>query len=125
MKKFFFWICISFLLFISIVLLFQQKKEQKNFNISERILHSVTITPNISVSHISKTLFVPYWTINKTMNISGYDRIIYFGITANTTGIIREDPGYINIDRFLLATTSGAKRLLGVRMLNTDSNKKI
>lgn len=126
MKQFFFWIFVVVLLSISSFLLFTQREQHTNSFKFEKSVQA-PITPTVRpISHVTKTLFVPYWAVGQKVNTSGYDQLIYFGITANTTGIATNDPGYSSIDHFFAATSStSAKRLLGIRMITTDVNEQV
>lgn len=71
----------------------------------------------------SKTIFVPYWAADDKP-ITGYDRYIYFGITANYLGIDRSEAGYLKRDKFV-TLTAGKDSLLTLRLLNDEFNKEL
>lgn len=69
-------------------------------------------------------IFVPYWTIDEDVRSTPYDKLIYFGITADKDGIVTDDDGYKQLENFV--RNAGSKeKLLAVRMLNTDKNLSI
>lgn len=115
--------------FFIFVLFYKPQTSQKR--ISTKI--SSIIMPAISPSSaspvniaVTKTLFVPYWTMGKDIiDITGYDQLVYFGVTVDTNGINTDDQGYKNLDTFFAKTTTSSKRLLGVRMINSDSNTTV
>lgn len=86
---------------------------------------SPTQIPTSSVdTSIKETsaIFVPYWDLSpSSTNFSQYDKIIYFGISANTNGVETNEVGYRNIEAFLSAVPSDKKKLLTLRMLNTEA----
>ncbi|MGH7245730.1 MAG: glycoside hydrolase family 18 protein [Candidatus Levyibacteriota bacterium] len=69
-------------------------------------------------------LFVPYWTL-ASLDKRIYQKLIYFGITANTTGIDTAEDGYKNIGKFISLTSKNQETLLAVRLINTDVNQKL
>lgn len=88
-------------------------------------------TPNTSpaqkVVHtdvVSQVLFVPYWTLHdQLLDDSTYDSSMYFGISAGVDGIIQDD-GFEKADDFLTHSQAG-KKLLVIRMLDSEVNSKI
>lgn len=73
----------------------------------------------------SKALFIPYWTVGKEkIESSGYDKLIYFGITPTEDGITT-DTGYKNIDTFNSIADEKTEKQLAVRMINSDLNSTI
>jgi spore germination protein YaaH len=58
-------------------------------------------------------------------DLNKYDRVIYFGVTANSGGINREEAGYKNIGVFAAQAPAGKKKYLTVRMLDFDTNINI
>lgn len=73
----------------------------------------------------SSVIFVPYWTVGNFSNLNEYDSLIYFGIAADTDGIIRNEAGYENIDQFMALGSSDQKKFLAVRMIDAALNSKI
>src|SRR3989338_9578866 len=70
----------------------------------------------------TSAIFVPYWYVSAPNTyFSQYDRIIYFGVSANTNGVDRNEVGYQSIEAFLSAVPDDKKRLLTLRMLNTEA----
>lgn len=76
------------------------------------------------VSKLSKSVFVPYWNISNTSELSQYDSVIYFGVSANKDGIIKEDQGFANVSKFI-QSTDNSKKYLTLRMLNAEDNLDI
>lgn len=69
----------------------------------------------------ARSLFVPYWNVESLQNLKEYDRLIYFGITVNETGVNRDDQGFANMQKFS-SQTAGIPTLLTLRMLDSDTN---
>lgn len=84
---------------------------------------SITTTPvPVSISHTA--LFVPYWTLSSGIEKS-YSEYIYFGITANTEGIVHNEAGYTGIPTFTKNVPATSKKILGIRLTNTAINEAI
>ena len=77
------------------------------------------------VGNISKSIFVPYWSLNSELQLNPYDRIIYFGISTNESGVNKEEVGYKNLEKFSSLNFINSKKYLTLRMTNTDDNLKI
>lgn len=77
------------------------------------------------VGKITKSLFVPYWSLESEFNSNIYDRVIYFGISTNESGINKEEAGYKNLEIFSSINFINSKKYLTLRMLNTEDNLKI
>lgn len=84
-----------------------------------------TPTPIVSKGQLQKILFVPYWSLDNQIPVSLYDTVVFFGIAVSKTSIDTTDPGYNAIPRFIAETKGSRKRLLTVRMINTDINNAI
>jgi spore germination protein YaaH len=67
------------------------------------------------------SVFVPYWAMPDSSLKNQYDSLYYFGVTADTNGIIKDDAGYENLEKFA-ATQNGLPTYLTLRMLDTDTN---
>jgi spore germination protein YaaH len=80
-----------------------------------------------SLSGGAQSLFVPYWTLkNEPIDTSGFDTLIYFGITPAEIGINTSEPGASNIERFRSSLADSTKtKLLTLRMLNNQNNLSI
>jgi len=89
----------------------------------ERSVKVSTLSTRNQPVHQKKTLFVPYWTISNEPLDNTYDTYIYFGTEANADGTMTKDTAYKAIDRFLAVTNKKKQRLLGIRMINTDTNQ--
>jgi spore germination protein YaaH len=91
------------------------------------------VSPNSEVTTVptqftarpeTTSLFVPYWSVNKTLDASSYNQIIYFGITPTTAGINTKDAGFLRLKTFVLQTT-GSSTLLTLRMLDNTINSAV
>jgi spore germination protein YaaH len=76
------------------------------------------------VNTITESVFVPYWNISNTSELSQYNSVMYFGISATKDGINKEDQGFANITKFVQSTTN-THTYLTLRMLNAESNLEI
>lgn len=95
-----------------------QKQESTQFN---------TPTPESNaapVDEVEESVFVPYWNMTNLSEINDYDTAIYFGVSVTEDGINRTDQGFTNISTFT-SNTSHNKKLLTIRMLDTDTNLQI
>jgi spore germination protein YaaH len=71
----------------------------------------------------TQSLFVPYWALTeKTADTTAYNEYIYFGVAATTNGIDMVEQGATNASDFISFVPAGKKKLLGVRMVNTETN---
>ena len=75
---------------------------------------------------VSRSVFVPYWSLDQEkIDISGYDKIIYFGITASYNGINKSEQGYSNLRKFNSIIPEKKEKLLALRMINEDINDSV
>ncbi len=77
------------------------------------------------VGEISKSIFVPYWSLIQNSNLNIYDRVIYFGIKGDENGIDTGDIGYKSLEKLNLLNFGKAKKYLTVRMSDATKNLKI
>lgn len=73
----------------------------------------------------NRMVFVPYWNIPSDENFSDYDSLIYFGITPEKTGELKDDIGLSGVETFVDETSPQKKRYITLRMLNTETNIEI
>lgn len=72
------------------------------------------------------SLFVPYWTIQDSDLINtDYNEYLYFGVTPTTSGINTDEAGYAQLEQFSANVPQGKKKLLVLRMLDSENNTKI
>jgi spore germination protein YaaH len=71
-----------------------------------------------------RSVFVPYWTLNRIPIGKEYDQAIYFGITPTLNGINTAEPGYNALDTFHEEAV-GKEKILTLRMLDNTNNFKI
>ncbi|MBI2443030.1 MAG: hypothetical protein HYV40_03950 [Candidatus Levybacteria bacterium] len=85
----------------------------------------VTTGPSVAQEKVTRSLFVPYWTVsNAQIDTSGYDTVIYFGITPTLEGIDENEMGYKKLALFQQHVRS-SDRLLTLRMLDRETNLAI
>src|SRR5438034_3603402 len=115
---------LSFLVFVAFYLLSQHsvKKEEKVLSSSPRVTISKDL--HTTAQPITKTLFVPYWTVGDGKIDGGYSTQVYFGVIGDKNGIVTTDAGYENIDSFM-ANSSSPKKLLTVVMTDSDINASV
>lgn len=83
-------------------------------------------TPTIVVRPVQTMLFVPYWTLAQNTSMQKYDSLIYFGITADDSGITKSDTGYKQIPGFMqIANQTSGKKLLTLSLVNQKINEEI
>lgn len=90
-----------------------------------------TPTPSIKILKETSAVFVPYWDIpsitgneNQTQIYDPYTDLYYFGISANSNGVNKNDPGYLNLQKFT-DSAANTNRYLTLRMLDVDENSII
>lgn len=109
---------------------FQSAKKKIKSDFGQPVASSVkpTISPTIVIvvkNNEEKTsVFVPYWTVSSKFDADDFDRLIYFGIFANSSGVDESEAGYENMRRFV-AAAKGNKTLLTLRMLDSTANAAI
>ncbi len=126
MKKFSAWLLLLvILLFLSYLVIFNSK-EQTLSPISQN-QPSVTLGSTITSTTSPKitSLFVPYWALSNQKIQSNSDELIYFGITPTANGIDTDEIGYKTIPLFIQDADASQKKLLVVRMINSDQNLSI
>jgi len=83
---------------------------------------SITVQPKL-VGPEKQSIFVPYWSLKeKTNDQTVYDKYIYFGIAPNSFGIDETDSGTVSLKKFLTFVPNNKKKLLAVRMIDSDQN---
>ncbi|MDP3974408.1 MAG: glycosyl hydrolase family 18 protein [bacterium] len=106
-----------------------------NFNVENKVIVKDSVKNKTSqitktdekpyVGKIFNSLFVPYWSLESDFNSNSYDRVIYFGISTNESGVNKEEVGYKNLEKFSSLNFINSKKYLTLRMTNTDDNLKI
>lgn len=114
---------------VGVVLVLTNQNNSRLFSIpkNKNGIDSVSPTPpNQHATVVSKSLFVPYWTMGKSvLQIDGFDKLIYFGITADTNGINKQDQGYARLATFQRLSKNTSQPILAVRMTDSSINSKI
>lgn len=83
-----------------------------------------TITP--VTQKMSTALFVPYWSLtNAKIQKGDFDTLIYFGISANSSGIDTDDLGYKKLSEFTRLLPANTPTVLTVRMIDSAVNSKV
>lgn len=94
--------------------------------IKSTVVVSPTLNPSIVPQKILKQyLFIPYWSFGKTIDASGYDPLIYFGIGVNEKGIELNDKGYENLTKFVSLTPQSSSKILAIRMVDHEINSQV
>lgn len=106
------------LLAIAVFTVFAQKENRK-IALNKNIIPSPS---QVKQTHKQTTsLFIPYWSLSDTnADFDNYDQLLYFGITPTKTGINTDDAGYLRLDKFVSQAGENRKKILVLRML--DSN---
>ncbi|MEO6508602.1 MAG: glycosyl hydrolase family 18 protein [Patescibacteria group bacterium] len=116
-------LCIAITVATLYFLYVKNNSEQSTKNtqtISQKISPTSTPTP----MKVTRSIFVPYWQLSADSDYSLYDTLYYFGISANSSGIDKSDPGFINLKKFT-SSAQDKKRYLTLRMLDVDDNLSI
>ena len=87
-------------------------------NRSKKAKIKVSLSPEI------KSIFVPYWSLDEGLVSSNYDRYFYFGITADSQGVERQEVGFQKLNSFV-KLTEGKNSYLVLRLLDDDFNKRL
>ncbi|MDA1316832.1 MAG: glycosyl hydrolase family 18 protein [bacterium] len=95
---------------------------QSDSNQKEERTHQFTE----SVNTTSSSIFIPYWKIPQSSDdLSEYDRLIYFGVAPDSSGIMIQDSGFKNIDSFVESTKENQEKILTIRMLDDEVSLSI
>jgi len=116
-----------FVVLVFVFLTYDKFSEKKTF-VNKTLDDSKSSTPNFDkpyVGVVTKTLFVPYWSLKSQNSINNYDRVVYFGITGTEKGIDFDEVGYKNLQDFASLNLDNSKTYLAIRMTNTEENLKI
>ncbi len=90
------------------------------------VVNPIFPTPTSTVVQATKrALFVPYWTLDGKVIPAGYDTAVYFGITADASGIDTTEDGYKDIGKFVQSVRSHQKTLLSVELLDQNIDEKL
>lgn len=116
------------LLFVFLLLFFRNVSNdnlnRSSFSPSPTVFDKKIFPSPVISQKEKKILFVPYWSIGKS-EIEGYDELIYFGIAASKNGINKEEEGYKNIYEFLSVAGKTGKKLLAIRMIDSQINSRV
>lgn len=84
-------------------------------------------TPTPEVTSTSKSLFVPYWSLNQNtvLPTDQYDKFIYFGVLGNSSGIVKNDPGYSGLAEFSTLLNKKKESILAIRMVDHQTNTSV
>ncbi len=111
------------------LLYYSRPASPKKTIVKETVIQSTaTLQPLPTAIPASRaaSIFIPYWSqLSENDVFSGYDRLIYFGLTANRSGIVSTDPGYTNFEAFLTLPARGMEKWVTIRMLDSDLNTNI
>lgn len=62
------------------------------------VIKSSEINKNLPLT-VSKSVFIPYWALGQDdLSIIPYDKIYYFGVTIDSNGVIKDEPGYKGLE---------------------------
>ncbi|TMI85814.1 MAG: hypothetical protein E6H08_21960 [Bacteroidetes bacterium] len=104
---------------------FLQKHLEKNNSSYVQPLN-VSFSPAPQVQHEKTALFVPFWTIDKTIfDKENYSALIYSGVIANENGIDTTGQTYSKLTDFLLQSDQNKKKLLTIQMTNALVNTRV
>ncbi len=116
-------IIIFFVLAVIVIIIRLQEIERlKKHQESISARNYPSVTPIKKKLNAEKLLFVPYWSFdNEKIGSSGFDKLIYFGISVDKNGINKNDIGYLKVGEFSKLADE-KKRFLTLRMLDSDIN---
>lgn len=101
--------------------IFQIKTYRPTNKISS--LSTSSLKPIQEFSDQSRILFVPYWTLSKeAIEVSAFDKIMYFGVSVNEEGIDKEDEGYKKLAMFLKRLGNTRDKYLVLKMIELKKN---
>ncbi len=118
------------ILFIVLVIILRSHFEDSQHilvqNESKKTVTQVRVTPEATQQKQQTALFIPYWSINSDISKeTGYNRMIYFGISPDQNGINASDQGYKDLSQFVSLVPDTTEKLLVLRMLDSDNTFSI
>jgi len=132
MKKFFF--IFIFILILGVYFFIRLSKD-RSFDkkkliktpIPTKFIPSPTLKSEKKINKTIRSIFVPYWSYFDpgTYSNQRFDRYLYFGITANHSGVDKNDTGYLKIDEIVNQESNQKNWWLVLRLLNDGLNQKI
>lgn len=133
MKKVIVGISLFLILGVGLFLVFSKdglnrsKKEMVSLTItvipSKKDKSGLTADSGKDKKEIKESVFVPYWSNFSKLSESvlDYQRIIYFGITIDEKGLVKNEPGFSRLPSFIDAV-GDREQWLTLRMTNTETN---
>ncbi len=116
------------LIFILVIYFFDKKENRPIKKNTETSKDKTSLikenNKTIQVTEITKSIFIPYWSLNSIGYLNNYDRVIYFGLSGKVNGIDKNDQGYTNLEKFNNLNID-MEKYLTLRMTNTDENIRI
>lgn len=76
----------------------------------------------LSAGKVKTSLFVPYWSIPGSGSYGTFDQLLYFGISPDDKGKVKNDQGFLNLPEFITPSIDRKEKLLVLRMLNSKTN---
>ncbi len=114
-----------FLLIVLGVGIFIVSKSFFPYSISSQVKKTIVHPAPVVASSSQTILFVPYWTMDGKAISSQYAQAVYFGITANTSGIDTEEDGYKGISQFVQSVSPSQRTILAIRLLDQNIDEKV
>lgn len=115
---------IFFIIALGYIFFIRQREKPSSPIVQSTPSPAVSSKKNTVVPINNRTLFVPYWTLENTPAIDGYNSFIYFGISPTLDGINSLSTGYSDIPAFTNRVLPN-KSLLTVQMTDEEVNEKV
>lgn len=123
-KKTLILLCLGVVVFGAILV--SNRKQPDVYQLSIPTFLTPTQVQKVIPQQASSWLFVPYWSFtNKSILSDYYDKLIYFGITADKEEIDKEELGYKKLPTFLFLSDKNKERFLAVRMVDFSINSAV
>jgi spore germination protein len=74
----------------------------------------------VKKSAATRSVFVPYWGLDESLEGESYDEFLYFGITPGNNGVDRQEEGYRSLKEFIDSVPDESRTRLVLRMLDSD-----
>ncbi len=114
---------LAFLIFAVIIYVLNPKTNKKESLERKGDVLSPTVKSAEKTNIRSSSIFIPYWSLEENnLDVSEFDRLLYFGISPTFAGINRQEEGYLNLEKFISQIPSGKEKFLVLRMIDDDSN---
>jgi len=103
-------------------IVYKKNPEKKQVNVVPQTNLLPTLKKTTSLK-IQKSIFLPSWQVtkDKKLNLEDYDRILYFGLTPDSQGVVEDDA----FNKLKYLDSISAEKILVIKMIDDNVNESI